>query len=198
MSVESSRSGPDIVTSISAVPGYGALARSTCSQTFGQGMAIADAVRSVASQLPGVIVDQAYINGVEGKLPGKGWSFAGSVRSALNQLASEFGFSWSIQDGVFQTVGDKAVLPGPIIELNGGNGGLISVSPLQAGQGEERMGVAVRAIFIPGILPGGSVRVKSDITPALNGEYRIAKASYSLDTFSDDWCMDLECYTRLD
>ena len=196
--VHSSRSGPDIVTRIGALPGYGALSQATCSQSFGPGMEIAEVVRNVASRLPGVNVDPAFISGVAGKLAGKGWSFAGSVRNALNQLASEFGFSWSIQDGIFQAVGDKAVLPGSMVELNGGRGGLISVSPLQGGQGEKQNGVAVRAIFIPGVIPGGSVRVKSEITPRLNGEYRVAKASYSLDTFSDDWSMDLECYTRLD
>ena len=197
MSVESSRSGPDIITRIKAIPGYGALARATCSQTFGSGMAIADVVRSVASRLPGVSVYPDFIEGVEGKLSGKGWSFAGSVRSALNQLASEFGFSWSIQEGIFRAVGDKAAFSGSCVELNGGNGGLISVSPLQAGQGEERQGVALRAIYIPGVVPGGSIRLKSGITPQLNGEYRVATANYSLDTFSDEWCMDLECFTRL-
>lgn len=191
MSVSSARSGPDIVTTITAMPGHDSLARTTLSQTYGKGVSVADVVRDVASRLPGILVDEAFIAGLSGKVSNKGWSFAGPIRNALNGLAAEFGFSWSIQDGEFQAVGDDACLPGPTVELNGDNGGLISVSPQSTGVESES--VRVSAIYIPGIVPGARVRVKSGIAPQLNGEYRVSNASYSLDAFSDSWTMDLDC-----
>lgn len=193
MSVESSRSGADIITIVQAQPGYGALTRGITSQTFGKGMSVENAVLSLASNLPGVNVDPARIQGIAGTIGNKGWSFAGSTQNALTELADEYGFSWSIQDGVFQAVGDAIGLSGPLLTLNGENGGLVSVSPVQNGNEQNQGGVKVSALYVPGVLPGGMMRVNSSISPQFNGEYRISSASYSLDAKSDAWTMELEC-----
>ena len=196
MSVVSERSGPDIVTKIQALPGFGALQRSVTSRTFAQGMTVADVVAELAASLPGVTVSRERITGVSGTVARQGWSYAGSTRDALTRLADEFGFSWSIQDGIFQAVGDRSVLGGALIDFNGTDGGLISVTPLLSGPLQARTGVRVQALYVPGTVPGSLVRVTSGVSPKLSGEYRISKATYSLDTFSDAWTMELESQTR--
>ena len=95
--------------------------------------------------------------------------------------------------GILQAVGDSTGMAGALLELNGENGGLVSVSPVQSGNDQNRGGVKVSALYVPGVLPGGMVRINSSISPHFNGEYRISSATYSLDAKADAWTMELEC-----
>ena len=191
ISAVSERSGPGIVTKISAIPGHGALSKGVTSRTFKEGTLLHDVVRVLASDLPGVTVADSGIEGIPGTLREGGWIFVGKTKDALTQLAEEYGFSWHVDTGTFQAVGDHAVF-GNTVELSGNGGGLISVTPLLAGPMQERTGVQIKAVYIPGITAGGSVRVVSGVSPQLNGTYRIHTASINLDSHGDAWTMDID------
>lgn len=197
MSVMPTRSGADIITTIQALPGYGALVRSTASVTYGSGKDVRQTVIDLAKKLPGITIDERYITGLSGKIPNGGWSFAGATREALNQLAQEYGFSWSVQNGVFQAVGDRTTLAGSLFELDGEQGGLIDISPILNGPMQIHTGVQIQSMYAPGAVPGSRIRVKSALKPNLSGEYRLTKVSYSLDTHSDAWTMNAESHKGL-
>ncbi len=191
LSCVSERQGPDIISKISALPGYGALTRSASTVTYAEGLPVKEAVKDLAGKLPGVTVSDEKLKEVGGSFGSGGWSFAGYTKDALTALADEFGFSWTVDDGNFQAVGDKAKFD-EVVALNGREGGLISLVPVLEGPEQTQNGVHIKSVFVPSAIPGGTVRVKSAITPGLDGDYRIGKLVYNLDTHSDVWTMDIE------
>lgn len=196
LSAVSERNGADIVTKIGALPGYGALVRGVSSKTFAAGTPVRDVVKSMAQDLPGLTIGDSGLEGLDGKIGGSGWSFAGSTKDGLTQLANEHGFSWHVDDGQFKALGDKAKFGG-FVELNGKDGGLISVVPTLTGPLQVQTGVKIKAVYVPGITAGGTVRVKSDISPKLNGDYRVHTCNISVDAYSDNWTMDIESFKHM-
>lgn len=193
LSAISERSGSDIVTKISALPGYGALVRGVSSKSYAAGTSVRDVVKDMATDLPGLTIGDSGLEGLDGKIGGSGWSFAGSTKDGLTQLANEHGFSWHVDSGQFKAVGDKAKFGG-FVALNGKNGGLISVVPTLTGPLQIQTGVKIKAVYVPGITAGSSVRVNSDISPKLNGEYRVHTCNINIDAYSDQWTMDIESF----
>lgn len=194
LSAVSERSGADIVTRISAIPGHGALTKGVSSRTFREGTPLREVVRVLASDLPGITVSGTGIEGIPGALHKGGWTFAGKTKDALTQLASEYGFSWHIDDGAFRAVGDKAVFGGTVT-LSGGGGGLISVTPSLCGAMQTVTGVKIKAVYAPGMAAGSSVRVHSAVSPKLNGTYRVHTVNISLDSHGEAWTMDIDSLT---
>lgn len=192
MYIENHRSGPDLITKITALPGYGATSRGSSSISFKSGTQVKDAVKTLAKDLPGVEVNDDMLQGINGTIGTGGWSFAGSTKDGLTKLSEEYGFSWSIDDNKVTAIDDKFVLPS-FVELNGDNGGLIDVSPQINGPMAIMMGVKVKAIYVPGVTAGQSVKINSKLNPKLNGVYRINTISVSIDAYSDAWTMDLDC-----
>lgn len=192
MAVAQERSGSDILTKIEAIPGYGAMVRGVTSATWGERTPVRQVVIDLAKNLPGVTVDPTKITGIDGQIDGGGYSYAGSTKSALSRLAEEQGFSWSVNDGVFQAVGDDSTMGDGAWLLNGDGGPLISVSPIQAGPPQITPGVTIKAIYVPGIVPGQKVEVRSTISPKLNGFYKVGSISINLDAYSPSWNMDIQ------
>lgn len=193
MSAISERTGSDIVTKINALPGYGALVRGISSKSYGPGMPVKDVVKDLAKDLPGLTIADSGMEGIEGKLGSGGWCCAGSTKDAMTQLANEFGFSWNVDNGKFKAVGDKAVFGGMTV-LDGKDGGLISVVPNLTGPMQIQTGVKIKAIYVPGVTAGSTVRIRSEISPKLNGDYRVSTINISLDAYSDQWTMDIESF----
>lgn len=186
-----SRSGPDIVTKLTAIAGYGALTMSTASVTYAEGTPVSTAVKDLGAKLPGVSLGES--KEVTGEFGKGGWSFAGGTKDALTELANQYGFSWNVDDGKLNTVGDKAKLSGVLV-LDGKDGGLIMISPTLTGPMQIQTGVKIKALYVPGVSAGSTVRVRSTLDESLNGEYRIHTANIALDTFSENWTMDLESF----
>jgi len=194
LSVQSQRSGPDIVTSVTALPGLGAIAQAAVTKTYAAGMPVRDVVRDIGEQITGIEVKAQMLKDIPGVIGKGGWSFAGSAKDALTELANEYGFSWSVDDNLLMAVGDTAKFDG-MIELDGESGALINVAPMLQGPMQLQTGVSINAIYAPGVIPGTTVRVKSTIAGALSGDYRIHTARYNLDCYSDSWTMALESFS---
>lgn len=193
LSSSSERSGSDIVTKISALPGYGALVRGVSSHTAAPGSSVESVAKRLAQDLPGVQVPQDSLPGVSGKIGSGGWSYAGSTKDGLTRLADEYGFSWAVNDGVFGAIGDKHMLP-DFVDLNGQTGGLINIAPIVTGPLQVQTGVKVRALYLPGLNAGASVKVTSEINPRLSGVYRIHTLGINIDAYDESWTMDIESF----
>ncbi|MFQ8890151.1 MAG: baseplate hub protein [Bilophila wadsworthia] len=193
MSSSSERNGPDIVTKLVALPGYGSLVRGVSSVTFGAGTPVSVAAQKLASDLPGMTVQGGNFQGVAGNIGPRGWSYAGSTKDGLTRLGEEHGFSWSVQDGEVTAIGDRFML-GSYVELNGENGGLISIAPTLTGPMQIQSGVKIKALYIPGISAGHSIKVNSTLNPRLSGTYRIHTMSINIDAYSEAWTMDIESF----
>ncbi len=188
------RSGADVITRITALPGLGARERGTSAKTYAPGTPVKDVITDLASDMPGLQVSAVGIEGVEGIVGGKGWTHAGKTAEGLNRLSVEYGFSWHIDNGAFKAVGNKAAF-GDVLELNGGNGGLVSVTPLLSGPMQRPSGVSIQALYVPGVSAGSLVRVNSTVSPGLNGAYKVNTVTVDIDSHSDQWNMNIESLT---
>ena len=165
MSSSSERSGPDIVTKLVALPGYGSLVRGVSSVTFGAGTPVSVAAQKLASDLPGMTVQGGNFQGVSGNIGPRGWSYAGATKDGLTRLGEEHGFSWSVQDGEVTAIGDRFML-GSYVELNGENGGLISIAPTLTGPMQIQSGVRSRPSTFPASALGTPSRSTARSIPA--------------------------------
>lgn len=190
LSAYNERSGPDIITTLSCLPGYGALCRGVSSVTLQGGTSVKEGIKKLAADLPAITVDDSDLMDINGKIGSGGWSYSGSTREGLTQLSEEYGFSWSIQDGALTAMNDTFMIP-EFIEFHGENGGLISVTPVVQGPLQVQTGVNVEAVYVPGFKAGHSLKVVSVLNPKLNGTYRANTVTANLDAYSDSWTMSI-------
>ena len=181
LSAVHNRNGAEIVTTIHAMSMLSDLSRADARITREKGYPVQKIARELASELaPSSIIGLETVKGTIGFC---GWSYAGSVRGALDDLAREFSFSWTCpSDGVVQFTGDPrnlgvcATIQDPY---------LIDLNPLLAGPLQIATGIKVRCTFEANLKPGYNLGVKSKISPKFDGsDYRISAVTHSLDCYT--------------
>lgn len=173
----SERQGGDILTRLIVLDGYGGMVRGAAARAWSGGTPLSQVVRELAQTMPGVTVGKVDLSG---RLAGKGVTMAGASTAQLNKLADQWGFSWSVQDGVFQAVQDRSDTGNRHdfdSEFN-----LLSVAPTLAGAGEPLTGVEVVARFDPRVKPGDRVVVRSVLAPNLSGSYKAQSVTQAFDS----------------
>jgi hypothetical protein len=194
ISVETVRQGADIVTKIRALTAQSSLLQTAVSGTYGNGKRVAEVVEELALEIPEIVVTTSRI-AVDGLIGRKGFTYFGMVKDVLDRLAGTYGFSWSIQDNTFQAQMDKRVFSGNVrLESRSG---LMLVSPILQGASDAQTGVNIKALFIPQVEAGNTVDIHSSVSPDLNGRYEVHTMSIHLDTFGDDWFMDIQSFLVL-
>lgn len=171
------RQGADVVMRITALDGYGGMVRGSYSKAFAGRTPVDAVVREIAASMPGVTVGMVDVRGV---LYPKGQQFSGPSAAQLNKLADQFGFSWSVQDGVFQAVSDDRDT-GRVFAFDTDTN-LISAVPLLNGPMAANVGVEVVAKFDARMKPGDRMVVRSSINPDLNGSYKVTSMDLSFDS----------------
>jgi hypothetical protein len=96
------------------------------------------------------------------------------------------GYSWSIQDGKFQLLGPEETLGDQAFLLTTATG-LVGIPEA----GEDGL-VKARSLLQPEILPGKLVELQAESLDAVNGAYRVEKATFIGDTWGNDWYVDIE------
>lgn len=177
MAAMSQRQGPDIVTKLIALDGMGGMTRGAYSKAFAGGTPVSQAVRELAASMPGVEVGQIKVTG---NLFPKGLQLSGSSTSQLNKLADQYGFSWSVQNGVFQAIMDGQD-SGEAYSFDTDTN-MIACVPLLNGPLQVPIGVEVTAKFEARIRPGDRMVVRSSINPSLSGTYTATSVSSQFDS----------------
>lgn len=169
--------GPDAVLTIKALDGYGGMVRGAYSRAFDGRTPISTVVADMAKALPGVTVGQID---VDGQLFQKGQQFAGPTTAQLNRMADQYGFSWSVQDGIFQAISDKRDSGRAFAFTSERN--LISAVPVLNGPLAANVGVEIEAKFDARMKPGDRMVIDSRVNPALNGSYKATSVGLSFDS----------------
>lgn len=171
------RQGPDIVLKLVALDGFGGMVRGAYSRAFDGRTPVASVVQDIAGALPGVTIGQID---VDGQLFQKGQQFSGGTTDQLNRMADQYGFSWSVQDGIFQAISDKRDSGREFLFTSNRN--LISAVPLLNGPTAENVGVEITAKFDARMKPGDRMTISSHINPSLNGSYKSTSVNLSFDS----------------
>ncbi len=197
---------PDWVTEIFAGDGANVLGSGAVNKSYSPGTTIEEITKDVIKNVENTSKKLAigFFDGVKNCLSGKRsilrqFQISGSIMAALNFLAKECGFDWSVNDGVAevfpkgQPVSDVA----PII-INQFTGMIGSPE-------RTEVGVDVKSLLLPTLKLGRTIRIESK-SEELNvgnlffrkvpkikndGVYRIDKIIHTGDTHSNDWYSDI-------
>ena len=188
----SERQGADIVTRVMAMTMGDLLSQSIASFAFKSGTYVKDCLFKVIATANGIKIDASTIKISADKISKGGIAHAGPIKDLLDMMGRQYGFHWSIQDGVFQAVGDNVGLINSPILLNGNNGALISLSPLLVGPWQQIRGVRIKTPLQHNIHIDKTVTVVNSANPGLDNDYVVNVIDYSGDTFSNEWFMDIQ------
>lgn len=178
-------SAPEIETIVSFLDGFGGMSRGVFRRSFRGGVPLSTVVKAVAESMPGVTVGESHIN-IQGVTGASGRTFAGRAADILDDLGAQWGFSWSIQNGVFQALDDFTPLSTTHL-MSYRDGSLRSVKPILTGPLEIPTGVEIVGRLNPRINPGERVRVESLINSSLNGVYTVHEHDLSGNSHGNPW-----------
>ncbi len=186
---------PDIITDINALDGFAGRAQGVYRKSFSGPVPVRDVVLDVARAMPGVIVSESTIT-VEGTLGPKGGTFAGGAADILDELGDQWGFSWSVQNGVFQALDDDRPLS-RIILASWRDGSLLDVKPTLTGPEQMQTSIEARIRLNASIDPGVQVKIESKVNSALNGVYPVHTVEAAGDTHGDLWETKIQSFVTL-
>ena len=191
-----SRQGVDFITTIYAADGDTDFQGSFVNTSLSEGVKIKDIVDIVVADFKDVVVGELQgLTGERDKL--RGVILSGPSKDILNQYGNDYDFDWSVQDGVFETIGkDEAFNDVTTVSSQFGMLGSPSITEL---------GADVRILLNPSILPNRRIKIESsapqlalgnlyfrDIKKTLGeGFYKVQKVIHTGDTHGNDWYSDI-------
>jgi hypothetical protein len=190
-SIEVERQGADVITRIVLLDGWGGQIKGITNRTYGAKQSVADIVRDIASNMPGVTIGDIDVDGIIGR---GGLTVSDRSADMLDRLAGQYGFSWSIQNGTFQAISDKRTLS-RIVEISSKQRNLIKAVPVLNGPEQIQTALEIQAILNPRVTPGHKVKLTSDLNPRLNGFYKVHEVDFDGDTGDQSWNMTIRSIT---
>ena len=188
-----SRDGTDWTVKVTAGDGEHAIRTARVSRSFAPGTSVGAVVQHIAETL-GVGIGNAR-EALRNARLGEGESvFAegtvlyGSAAAELTRLCAAARLTWTVQDGNLQVLPLGGALERTALVL-GPDSGLIGSPEIV-----NRRTVNVKALLIPGLVPGQQVILNSAI---VTGTWRITEAEYAGDTEGPDWHASLVLHRPL-
>lgn len=178
------------VTKVQVLDGVGGIVKGVTNKAFSGRLNVGDIVRDIAGDLPGVSIGNIDVDGTIGS---GGLTVSDRSAEALDRLAAQYGFSWSVQDGTFQAVQDTRSFANTVI-ISGNNRNLIKATPILAGPMQIENGVEITAILDPSVRPGSRVRLESAENPNLNGTYKVHEVDFSGDSGDRTFTMTIRSF----
>lgn len=134
----------------------------------------------------------------ESKTIDNGYSDLGSLDQILNNLRLQFGFEWSVQNGIITIKGTKKSLANEIMLLTPKNGLILHPESVKhvsrrleksSITRQEKKVNSIQALLQPHLQVNDIIAIASG---DLNGKYEIQKITHKGDTRGNDWYSDME------
>lgn len=184
------KDGTDSATKMQVLDGYGGQVKGVTNKTFGGNSSISDVVKELAQSMPGVNIGDIDVDGLIGS---GGLSISDRSADALDKIASQYGFSWSVQDGTFQAIQDTRTF-NRVSEISTRSRNLIRAVPILSGPMQIESGVEITAVMDSRVSPGNQVKLESAVNPNLNGIYKIHEVDFEGDTMDNNWIMKIRSF----
>lgn len=192
----SSRQEGDIKTTFSAYDGLDGLSLGVFNNSYKGQVRLINIVKDLAASLPGVKVQDASVQIDDTTFGQKGIVLSGRSTNLLDKLAREWGFSWSIREGVFQAVSDQSA-GGTSYPFSTESGNLLHVSPRLENVLQPITGIEITTLLDPRIQPNDQIVLNSSVMPELNNTYRVTNVIHSGDTHGQQWTSTIQCLFNL-
>lgn len=180
---------PDIVTTIYVKDGVKATRGKNISLSFDDKASLSHVINAISSKL-GISIK--YSN-FENKSIKGGYSFAGNATEALDDLAKQYNFTWSIQNGLLQILSKKKRTTGKTVVYLTSESGLIKSPEKKLKTTEEMLAEpdiwVVKSLLQPKMEAGDYVKITSK---TLNGQFVIKQLKHSADTHGEEWETEIE------
>lgn len=192
-SVTSKREGAAIVTTVFGYDGQDGLAQAVSNKAYRGVTQLKQIVADLAADIPGIEVSVGNINIDDGLTTGsKGRVLTGRTSNLLQRLAREFGFSWTIDTGVFKAIADT-LTNGNLFNVSSTNGNLMSATPRIDNVVQRFFGIDIATVLDARINPGDLVRLDSTVNPQINGVYQATSVVHVGDTHANVWSTNITC-----
>lgn len=184
--VDTVRDGPDWVSHFTSGDGEKAWQNAKLHVPYGPKTSLETALRAMVRALG---IGEGNLSKYTAKLKQAGSAIfpmgtviSGPVSRELQAFAASADLEFSIQDGALQLVDRGKALAGQAVLLNGDTG--LLDSPTVDNEGV----LTAKMLMIPGVRCGGLVTIEA---ARIKGTYRIEKATWSGDTSSADWEIEI-------
>lgn len=184
---------PEIITTIYSKDGFKQTKNNVVSLSFSEKTPLKNIIDKLAANLSLPISYANYDNTV---LQG-GYSYMGGVQGALDELATQFDFNWSIQDGELVIIKKNSSTKKQVVFLSATTGlienpeKIIKTKSIEDVQRDE---YKIVALMQPQLQAGDLVDIKSKI---INGLFTIFELQHKGDTFGNDWYTLMTVYKSL-
>lgn len=182
------RSGPDIVTTIEAGDEETKLRTTHIDQSFSNFTSAADVIKALASKL-GVAV--GTITTAAKDVFQNGVSLSGLVSDNLDNVTKKLGLEWSVTDGELNVLAPNKATSEPAVLVNKSTGLIGVPSKRQADDGKKGSftGIEFASLLNTEIRPGRAIKLESE---QITGIFRVRRARYRGDTHGGEWRVDVE------
>jgi hypothetical protein len=180
----------DIKTEIFVADGDVGIRFGTIAQNFAPFTSLEQVIKAIVDNMEGV--NAGTLNGLSGKkLSGRGESLTGDIKVLLDRLARAYKFSWSVQDGVLETMSISPEQSDTVI------GSSETAYKINAGLGmigkpivKDNKQIKIKCLINPRLKPGRPIFVDSD---NVNGFYKVLSMKIVGDTRGQEWFMEMDC-----
>ena len=190
--VTKTRIGPDLITTIFAADGNKDFNEAFYNKSFNDGSKVTDIITDIVSEFEEVT--KGVIEGVNTAAQKVfGATFSGNSSEVLDQLGDENEFDWSIQNGKVDIIARDSYVDEQTVITS--RTGMINSPTI------TEIGIDVKTLLNPSILPGRLIKVESsapnfslgnlnfrEINKTLGeGVYKVIKIIHNGDTHSNNW-----------
>lgn len=184
---------PDIITTIYSKDGFYATRRKYVSFSFAEKTRLKSVVDKIATELN---LPVSFSNYTDATVE-TGYSFVGNVKDALDELALQYNFSWSIQNGELVIIKANTSTNKKVVFLSATTGlienpqKIIKTKTLDDIQRDE---YKVVSLLQPQLEAGDIVEIDSKI---IKGRFTIFEVGHKGDTRGNDWYTTMTIYKSL-
>lgn len=188
----SARESTDIVTTMSVADGAQAFKHARMNKSYKPPTklirVLQDMAKSMDLELPRELVNRPELQ----QTISTGVSAQGATRDVMTSVLAEFGYGWSIQNGILQILRDEDLRPGEAFLVDA-DAGLVNnpertIPEKQGGKAEVKFDV----LLYPELQPGAKVRLASEF---INLEMKLTDVTHTGDNDASDK-MQTSCVGR--
>lgn len=190
--VTHSLQGVDVVTTIDVEDGGKEIRTKRISKSFAEGYSLKKMIKEVSGGLSLPFkVPEPLLQLEDSKIIG-GEAFNCQIKTALDRLGKQAGFSWSSQNGEIVFSVDYKIDSNEVAVLNSSTGLIGSPERIivNDANGKELKGWRVRSLMNPKIIPTNQVVIQSKEISRSN--FKVDNCKISGDSFGGEWVVDME------
>ena len=188
--------GVDIILNLECLDGVESIRKTKVSISFQSGSTVKQVLNALVEylQIPLKIAPDVDLN----KKFNNGYSFAGGVGTALDEVTDRAFAKWAMQDGTLLIIGQSGTTNTNAVLLTPDTGMIGTPMPIEdtvnsLEVGEIRRGWKVKSLLQGDINPADIIAIESRF---VNGQFVIESVEHKGDTHSNEWFSEVICYNN--